>query len=329
MSWQQLPGSVLARAAGSVWSPSGPRARLIILTYHRVLQAPDPLMPGEIDRATFEWHVGLFGRAFTVLPLGEAADRLAKDSLPARALCITFDDGYANNHDTALPILARHGMTATFFVSTGFLDGGLMFNDAVIEAVRQAPAGELNLRDREAGTFPIDGAGSRRAAIEGILNAIKHRDPARRAEDVAVVIERCRARPPRDLMMTSDQVVKLRRAGMEIGAHTVNHPILKSVSADVAEREIGAGRDRLQEMLGEPVNVFAYPNGRPGRDYDASHVSLVRKLGLKAAVSTAPGFASRTSDLLQLPRIGTSGSSPLRLSVYLARTWTEQQAKVA
>lgn len=329
MPSEALP-RIIAKAAGSVWSPPGKRARLIILTYHRVLPQPDPLFPEEIDAATFEWQVRLFAQAFTVLPLGEAVERLKTDSLPARPLCLTFDDGYANNHDIALPILKHAGLTATFFVSTGFLDGGIMFNDAVIEAVRSAPAGTLDLRDRQAGIHSLDDTpASRRAAIDAILTAIKHRDPAQRNDDVACIVERCRATPPRDLMMTSNQVVQLRRAGMEIGGHTIHHPILKSISIEEAEREIRDGREHLESLLREPVRVFAYPNGRPHRDYDASHVALVRRLGFDAAASTASGFVNRESDRYQLPRIGTSRSTPMRLTAHLARTWLESPAQVA
>jgi peptidoglycan/xylan/chitin deacetylase (PgdA/CDA1 family) len=312
--------SLLARLAGALVSPAGSRARLLIVTYHRVLPSPDPLLPYEVDRATFERHVALFAGAFSVLSLREAAQRLARGSLPARALVITFDDGYANNVGEALPVLSRHGIGATFFIATGFLDGGLMFNDAVIEGLRACPAGRLDLTDRSAGEFEITDAASRRAAIEAILRAIKHREPGRRAEDVACLLERCGTRPP-GVMMSSRQVVELQQAGMEIGGHTVNHPILKSVAADEAEAEIREGKERLEALLREPVHVFAYPNGRPGLDYDPSHVALVRGAGFEAAVSTAQGSASRRADLLQLPRVGTPAGAPLRIAASLTRAW--------
>lgn len=74
-----------------------------------------------------------------VLARAEAVRALAEHRLPTRALAITFDDGYADNHDVALPILRRLALPATFFTATGFLDGGCMFNDIVIEAVRGGP----------------------------------------------------------------------------------------------------------------------------------------------------------------------------------------------
>jgi len=104
--------------------------RLSILIYHRMLAAPDPILHDEIDADTFKQHATLLRSEFNALPLGEACTRLAHGSLPARAACITFDDGYADNEQIALPILKRLGLPATFFVSTGFSNDGIMFTTA-------------------------------------------------------------------------------------------------------------------------------------------------------------------------------------------------------
>jgi peptidoglycan/xylan/chitin deacetylase (PgdA/CDA1 family) len=322
-------GAFAARATGAILSPAGSRARLLVLTYHRILAHRDPLLADEIDAATFDRHVALLTRSFRVLPLGRAVGLLQRGALPARAVALTFDDGYANNCEVALPILARHGASATFFVCTGFLDGGIMWNDAVIESIRQAAAGELDLRERDIGRFELSDTGSRRKCLDTILTAIKHRSPAQRAADVAAVVERCRAQLPRDLMMRSAQVVELRDAGMELGAHTVTHPILKSIPLDQARGEITTGREHLERLLGEPVAVFAYPNGRPGSDYEAQHVTLVRELGFEAAVSTARGYADAASDRFQLPRTALWGADSLRLISQLLRAWMAPRAVTA
>jgi peptidoglycan/xylan/chitin deacetylase (PgdA/CDA1 family) len=107
---------------------------------------------------------------------------------------------------------------------------------------------------------------------------------------------------PDDLMMRSEQVVQLHAAGMEIGGHTVRHPILRVLPDAEARAEIAEGRERLQEVIGAPVSVFAYPNGRPGEDYDARHVEMVRQMGFAGAVSTSPRVALRTDDAFELPR---------------------------
>src|SRR5262245_15768822 len=120
----------------SVLSPGGSAGRLTILIFHRVLPAHDPLNQDEPDAQEFEQRMQWVRSWFTVLPLAEAAQRRAAGTLPARALSITFDDGYADNCTIAAPILNRLGLNATFFIATGFIGGGCMWNDRVIEAVR-------------------------------------------------------------------------------------------------------------------------------------------------------------------------------------------------
>jgi peptidoglycan/xylan/chitin deacetylase (PgdA/CDA1 family) len=105
-------------------SPTGRRSRLPILMFHRVRKSVDPLMPDEIDAAQFDRICSWLATWFNVIALDDAVNRLEGGSLPERSLAITFDDGYADNHDVALPILTRHRLPATFFIATGFLDGG-------------------------------------------------------------------------------------------------------------------------------------------------------------------------------------------------------------
>ena len=305
------------RIVGNFLSPAGSGGRLSILIYHRTLAAPDPILQDEIDVTTFERHMALLAAEFNVLPLGEACAKLVRGRLPARAACITFDDGYADNERLALPILKRFGLPATFFVSTGFSDGGIMFNDGVIEAVRRAPAGTHDLSRLGLGSHALDDGASRRSAIDTLLSRIKYRSVGERSMLVEQIAEVMRSELPKGLMMRPAQIKRLRDEGMEIGGHTVNHPILAVLDAQQARAEIIDGKHRLEEITGAPVTLFAYPNGKPGRDYGPRDVELVREAGFTAAVSTLSGVAGRGSDVLQLPRFGPWDRSPLRLGARL------------
>ncbi len=287
--------------------------RLSILIFHRVLAQPDALFPKEGDAQRFDRLMALVARTFRVLPLELAAAQLARRELPARALAITFDDGYADNHDVALPILQRHGLTATFFVSTGFLDGGRMWNDTVIECLRRTTVTEVDLRDFGLPVLPLHTAAQRRAAIDQLLPMIKYKPPSEREPLLRRLHGLCGAPAlPTDLMMRGDQVCALRGAGMGIGAHTVQHPILCSLPDDEAEREIAAGRAQLEALINAPVTTFAYPNGKPGRDYDERHALMVKRLGFAAAVSTETGVSRADDDLHQLKRYAPWDRTPLR-----------------
>jgi peptidoglycan/xylan/chitin deacetylase (PgdA/CDA1 family) len=104
---------------------------------------------------------------------------------------------------------------------------------------------------------------------------------------------------------------------MQVGAHTCTHPILARCADEQALAEIGDSKRALESLLQAPVPPFAYPNGKPGDDYDARHVRMARAAGFAAAVSTAPGAASHASDLFQLPRFSPWDRTALRYGARL------------
>jgi peptidoglycan/xylan/chitin deacetylase (PgdA/CDA1 family) len=312
-----------------VYSGAGPRARLSILIFHRVLDERDPLFPETPDIAEFRATMRWVRQWFNVLALDEAVDRLRAASLPPAALVITFDDGYADNVTNAARVLAEQELTATFFICTGFLDGGRMWNDSVIEAIRYAPDGFVKLDAAGLGTLDVSNTGKRRSAIDFMLRTLKHLDPNERDDRVAAIIEQIGVPLRADLMMRSHQVRELRAAGMSVGAHTVSHPILARIEAARAEHEIAGGRDRLRELTGEPVRLFAYPNGVPGSDFNDEHVNMVRRLGFKAACTTAWGAASVDTDPLQLPRFTPWDRSALRFGMRMIGNLRRASAAVA
>jgi hypothetical protein len=180
-----------------------------------------------------------------------------------------------------------------------------MWNDTVIESVRRTPYQILDLRRLalpDIGELSLEGMGARRSAIALLIKAVKHLEPECRAAQVAMVQEVAGASLPTDLMMNSVQVKALRDAGMQIGAHTVNHPILARLDRANARREMEESKETLEALLSERVGLFAYPNGRPGQDYSQESVSLTRELGFEAAFTTAWGAARLGCDPFQLPR---------------------------
>jgi peptidoglycan/xylan/chitin deacetylase (PgdA/CDA1 family) len=309
------PSSSLSAAmaySGSTLSDMTRPGVVSILIFHRVLARPDELLPSEVDARTFETLMRVVARGFNVLTLGEALRLRAERRLPARALVITFDDGYADNAEVALPILVKLGLKATIFVSTGFLDGGRMWNDTVIECLRRTRQASLDLQEFGLGLVSVNSAQARRDAILALLPRIKYMTLEAREQALARLARLCRPEGlPDQLMMRTGQVVELHRHGMEIGAHTVNHPILRLQDDNEAEREIVQGQRRLQDITQAPVDVFAYPNGRPATDYERRHRDMLARAGMRGAVSTAEGVVTAESDHLQLPRFSPWRRHPL------------------
>jgi peptidoglycan/xylan/chitin deacetylase (PgdA/CDA1 family) len=312
---------MMMRSVLGALSPAGRRARLTILILHRVLPEPDPLFPGEITKQQFQAICAWVRHWFNVMPLVGAARALRAGTLPARALAITFDDGYADNHDVALPILRSHGLTATFFVASGFLDGGRMWNDTLIESVRRCKADALDLHGSAANlerVLPLGTWAQRRSAVDALIGKAKYLAVSERDAFVRAVADRSGAVLPEDLMMSSAQVRALARSGMEVGGHTTNHPILARLADRDVRREIDEGRRHLEDVTGRRVESFAYPNGKPGVDYDDRAVSTVRELGFALAVCTQWGAARRDTDIHQLPRFMPWDHTRARFGLRLA-----------
>lgn len=268
--------------------------KLSILIYHRVLARPDPLLPSLPDRRRFDAQMALLKRCFRVLPVSLAVQLLRRRALPPRAACITFDDGYADNVEHALPILRKHGLNAAFFIASGFLDGGQMWNDDLIAHARRTGLGP--------------------GALDQLLLRYKYLPLEQRAQAARALA------PPRgaQLMMTSAQVRALAGAGMEIGAHTHRHPILAGMPDQAARDDIVNGKAALEAIVQAPVSLFAYPNGKPEQDYSRVHVEMVQALGFEAAFSTLAGVADAGSDPLQLPRFTPWEADRLRFLLRLA-----------
>lgn len=283
-------------------SPPGIRARLTIFIFHRVLSQPDSLLPDEPDAQRFERIVQFIARWFNVMSVGEAARRLKNGTLPAASAAISFDDGYADNLRVAAPILKRHGLTATFFIATGYTGGGRMWNDTLMESVRVASPGELDCRDLGLGIHVFNENDSRLDIFHHMRDEIKYFPLEQRIMVTEEIAARAGLGRECKLMMTQNELLELRAMGMEIGGHTVRHPILASLDDRRAADEIHKGREQLAQWLGDAPEVFAYPNGIPGKDYTERDVRLVKESGYNAAVAVQHGFSTMKTDIFQLAR---------------------------
>jgi len=284
--------------------------RLVVLTYHRVLPVRAALgyalPPMAMPQDEFDAQMAHLARGYAPLPLGEAADRLARGTLPPRAVSVTFDDGYVDNYDHAFPLLRKHGIPASIFVVTGALDRRTPFWwDVVARAVARLAEGEV----RDARELPtwlaarLDLLGARggpREVARGIVHTLNHLERAERGVALAALLA---AAPPEtagaDGLLTWDQVREMRRGGVEFGSHTVSHAFLDELPLAEARREIEDSLERLAAELGEPSRLFAYPRGRVAEPIRA----ILRAAGVTVAVTTELGENRGGHDLLALRRL--------------------------
>jgi peptidoglycan/xylan/chitin deacetylase (PgdA/CDA1 family) len=282
-------------------SPTGKRGRLLILTFHQVPAKTDPLAPSVASADAFEEQMRWLSEICNILPLPDAAEMLRNGQLPARAACITFDDGYRNNIEVAAPILERLGLSATFFITAGAVERGIMWNDLVIEGVRRAGS-EFDLTAMGLGEHALDSDAARRAAIQFLIDQIKYQPLQYRLGVAEYVFGAASSESEPRLMMTPKQVAELAHRGFDVGAHTISHPILATLSPEDARSEIDSCREWVRDVTGTAPRSFAYPNGRPGTDFGPEHERMAEQAGYSVAVSMRWAAARRVDSAFALPR---------------------------
>jgi peptidoglycan/xylan/chitin deacetylase (PgdA/CDA1 family) len=307
----------------AIETPGKSGNRICILNYHRILESSDPLLDSDPDLHTFHWQMALLAECFNVMPLSEALHALETRALPPRAVCITFDDGYRSIHDLALPILKKYNMPATVFVTSGYIDAGSMWNDKILEAMKQISGDQINLADISLGTFPIKTIKNKKQSIYKLTEIAKYLPSHKRSALTHKLEELAGAGNSSDIMLTREMISALAQQGIEIGAHTVSHPILTRLDDDSARHEIEAGKKQLEEITGRPVQFFAYPNGKAGLDFDDRHVALAKEAGFTAAFTTTFGAATKDVDRFRIPRSRPWDATPLFFGLRLLR-WLKQ-----
>lgn len=293
--------------------------RLCILNYHRILETPDPMLEEEPALATFRWQMQLLADGFNVLPLREALAALASGKLPPRAVCITFDDGYRSLHDLALPVLREFKLPATVFVTTGYVGSGNMWNERIIDSVRRLPDGPLDLGRLGLSSVTLADSDQRRQLIQDLTQRAKYLPLEERFVLIEKLEELAGGDAIENLMLSPDMIRALAAGGVEIGAHTVSHPILSRLDDTAARFEIEQCKHDLEAITGSPVRYFAYPNGKPGLDFDQRHMAMAKAAGYEAAFSTAAGAVNGRHDLFQLPRSSPWDATPIMYAMRLLR----------
>lgn len=293
------------------------RNKLSILIYHQVLATADPMRPSEPTAEVFDWQMRLLRDYFTPLSLDEALAHLQHNTLPANAVCVTFDDGYINNLTVAQPILAKYGIPATVYIATGFSQGQNMWNDRVIHLFADTTRSALQLDDT---VVSLSDWPDRRSKAQLWLKSLKYLPFEQRLAKVNQYYAQNQATEQAPLMMNPAQLQQLAASGVTLGAHTVHHPILKVLPEQQQLQEISTSKQQLESWLGKPVLHFAYPNGAEGIDFDDATVKLVRQAGFTSAVVTNWGVSDSTTPPLKLKRFTPWDKTAIRFHLRLTTT---------
>jgi len=285
-----------------------------VLCYHSVSRDADYCPPTiAVPPKLFDRQIAYLSRHYRVIRIEEVVQCLAGGTpFPARAAAITFDDGYADNRNAALPLLRKHGVSAMFYVTAG----------PVIERRRfwvgwlQRAIG--NARDpgaiADAMSVPRhEIEASRGIDRQGLIDTISQRinGGSREAREETLArlqhsLERDGPSPDGvDFMMNQNDLRALLASGMEIGSHTVSHTVLTGLDDSEAADELGTAREMLEQAISVPVTNLAYPNGpRQLSNFDDRIVDLARSSGYASAVTSVRGTLDEGADPLRIIRQG-------------------------
>jgi glycosyltransferase involved in cell wall biosynthesis/peptidoglycan/xylan/chitin deacetylase (PgdA/CDA1 family) len=308
-------------AYASQWTGVGPmvaRARRrpgtwTVLTYHRVGTMTDDAVhtgPDFVSPERFRAQVRWLRQRYDVLPVGEAFVRLQGAPPPARPIAsITFDDGYRDNVDAALPILLQEGCRATLYATVEAVREGLppwthRLACDLAALARRPPAPEGGpLHPLIEACLRAGSGGDTAEAIRRAVNRAKDRPDAERARIVEAADRLSggvgrRAAP----MIGAEGLRAWRDAGMEIGSHTLCHRVLARLPRDERRRDLAQSRADLEALAGAPVVHLAYPNGGAG-DWDADTRDDAAAAGYSTAMTTIEGINGAGLDPLALRRV--------------------------
>jgi peptidoglycan/xylan/chitin deacetylase (PgdA/CDA1 family) len=232
---------------------------------------------------------------------------------------VTFDDGYRDNLEQALPVLQSLRIPATLFVSSAYLDGDTFFADGINEAIRRAPLTGLDASSLGLPYLDLGGLRARMNAATVVQQILKYRKPAERDAITAQLVAMLAERPLPRLMMTADQLRTMQKAGVSIAAHGHRHPMLSMLTDAEIEADLLENMRILQDITGVRPTEFAYPNGRCGSDFSGRHADLLRHIGVEVAVTTSSGIVRQGNDPLMLPRFSPWDRSTLSFRLRLLR----------
>jgi peptidoglycan/xylan/chitin deacetylase (PgdA/CDA1 family) len=257
----------------------------------------------------FASHLRVLRRFRRVISLSELTDGLYDQRDLSNTVAITFDDGYENNALVAAPVLADFKMPAAFFLATGFIGAErCIWTDHLEKILDRTSCASLQLPD-EADAMPIRSFDEKRRALiaaKALLKKKVHSSLPDAMEALAGQLGCMDVHADGDYrFMNWDQARGLVRAGFEVGAHTVSHPILTRLPLEEAANEILVSRDKVQQETGQCSSTFCFPNGKL-IDFSPALKELCRQ-HFKSALSTERGVAS-LADIFELKRLSPAGT---------------------
>jgi peptidoglycan/xylan/chitin deacetylase (PgdA/CDA1 family) len=284
-----------------------------ILMYHSVMEDPasQEAYLGAIVHplSGFRAQMELLARRFRPTSLNEVGGFVRGEAeLPKRSVAVTFDDGYADNHEIAASVLNEVGVPATFYAAVSCVDRStLPWPSHLRFCFRNTKKAEW--ADSSGKIWPLSGDVERDHAFLHSCDECCKLAGAPQDKYVAAIANDLGTHMPvasGSLMMSYEQMRALLRQGHIVGSHTMTHPNMAYVDPEVALCEMTESKQRLEQELGAAVQHFAYPCPALSPHWTEQTVAASRAAGYETAVTTNPGLARSGDDPLRLKRVAAA-----------------------
>jgi len=299
-----------------------------ILMYHRIIPLSERftgiIQPGMyVTDETFERHLVFLKKKFSIIPLHEMVHRINRGQTTGWCCSITFDDGWRGTYDMAFPLLERHQVPASVFLASGYIGTDKWFWpeelawclenllkqdawDAETDGLIKSLMPEMNSRNKNNRTDLIDDA----------IERVKKYRPEMREALLSTLREALPSGSRERLMMSWDEAAEMQKSGLvSFGAHTVNHIYLDQVEPETARLEISSSKQAIEDRLGVPVTLFAYPNG----NYTPQMIGMLERNGFLGAVTTRRGYVDGNTPLMEMSRIAMHDDVSKTIPLFFSR----------
>ena len=258
----------------------------------------------------FEQKLLWFKERYNLVSYQDLFDSIYNGKVLKNSCLLSVDDGWRSTYDIIFPVMEKHQVPFTIFVSPEITKSERNFWYHDVKLYDESKLKEKLIAE---GIFE---KGIEKFPIDLILKELKIDTIYQILEDFR--IENGLPKPER-AFINERELLEMHQSGLvEVGAHTMIHPILSNETRERAEREISESIEGLHQMLNKQITAFAYPNGLQNLDFSEREIPILQACGIKTAFMVNPGIITSSINPLAIPRVGSIARLKLgRLGIYL------------
>lgn len=316
------------------------KRKIAILLYHGVVKdCANSTYHTQLSIKKFAWQINYLRKYYNVMSLEEVIRKIKKkEALPSRVAVVTFDDGFENNYSVAYPLLKKHSIPATIFLTTNNIGTkNIPWPEEMYLILKETKKEELNLREYGLGAYDVSTTSLKEDAYNTLLEKYLRKIPAREKNKLLGVIrERLGGIAPDDecrsnfFMLSWEKVIKMYKGGLiNFGGHTANHEILSRLSEAEMREEILNSYEAIKKQLNSDPVLFAYPNGRK-KDFTDLSKEILKDRNILCGLTTIEGLVCYNNDLYELKRLNAGwdiSNSKFKLLISGCMTWLKSLIK--